>query len=88
MDEAMTAPGPAVRTEHDSLGSLAVPADAYYGIQTQRAIENFPLAHRPVRAPLIHAYGVVKLACAHTNHELGWEPSKLKKKFRAWPTLS
>ena len=39
---------------------------------TMRAIGNFPLAHRPVRAPLVHAYGAVKLACARANHELGY----------------
>jgi aspartate ammonia-lyase len=58
------------RTEHDLLGQLDVPADALYGIYTVRAMENFPLAKRPVRAALIHAYGAVKLACARTNHEL------------------
>jgi aspartate ammonia-lyase len=59
------------RTEHDLLGQLDVPADALYGIYTVRAIENFPLANRPMRPVLIHAYGAVKLACARTNHELG-----------------
>ena len=59
------------RTERDLLGEMPVPADALHGIYTQRAIENFPLAGRPVRPALIHAYGAVKLACARTNHELG-----------------
>ncbi len=60
------------RTEHDLLGSLDVPAEAMWGISTARAVENFPLARRPVKAALVHAYGEVKLACARTNHELGW----------------
>ncbi len=60
------------RTEHDFLGSRDVPADALHGIYTERAIENFPLSRRPVNPALIHAYGAVKLACARTNHELGW----------------
>jgi aspartate ammonia-lyase len=60
------------RTEHDLLGSREVPADALYGIHTVRALENFPLSLRPVNPALIHAYGAVKLACARTNHELGW----------------
>ncbi|NQU41906.1 aspartate ammonia-lyase [bacterium] len=64
------------RTETDLLGPKQVPADALYGIHTVRAIENFPLARRPVRAPLIHAYGAVKLACALTNHDLGWWSEK------------
>jgi aspartate ammonia-lyase len=61
----------ATRTEHDALGELAIPEDALYGVHTARAIENFPITHRPVRAELIHAFGAVKLACAQTNHEQG-----------------
>jgi aspartate ammonia-lyase len=67
------------RTEHDLLGDLKVPADALYGISTVRAIENFPLAGRPVNPALIHAYGAVKLACARTNRELGaWDDEKFR----------
>ena len=60
------------RTEKDLLGNRDVPADALHGIYTERALENFPLSGRPVHAQLIRAYGAVKLACARTNHELGW----------------
>jgi aspartate ammonia-lyase len=60
------------RTEHDLLGTRELPADALHGIHTARALENFPLTLRPVNPALIHAYGAVKLACAQTNHELGW----------------
>lgn len=60
------------RNEKDLLGDLRVPAEALYGIHTVRGIENFPLSLRPVNPSLIHAYGAVKLACARTNHELGW----------------
>jgi aspartate ammonia-lyase len=67
----------AFRTESDLLGELPVPADALYGIHTQRAVENFPLSGRPVSRHLVHGYGQVKLACARTNHDLGWwEPAK------------
>jgi len=66
---------PDFRKESDLLGELDVPADALYGIYTVRAIENFPLARRPVNPALIHAYGAVKLACARTNNELGYWPS-------------
>jgi aspartate ammonia-lyase len=59
------------RVEHDLLGSREVPATALWGIHTLRAVENFPLARRPVRAALVHAYGAVKLACAQANRELG-----------------
>lgn len=60
------------RLEQDLLGERQVPACALHGIHTERAPENFPLALRPVNPALIHAYGVVKLACARTNHELGY----------------
>jgi len=60
------------RREKDLLGERDVPAGALYGIHTDRAVENFPLARRPVNAALVHAYGAVKLACARTNRELGY----------------
>jgi aspartate ammonia-lyase len=60
------------RIEKDLLGEREVPADALYGIHTLRGVENFPLSRRPVNPALIHAFGAVKLACARTNHELGW----------------
>ena len=62
------------RRETDLLGTRDVPADALWGIHTLRAMENFPLANRPVHRRLVHAYGAVKLAAARTNHELGrWD---------------
>jgi aspartate ammonia-lyase len=64
----------AFRIESDLLGQLPIPAEALYGIHTQRAVENFPLSGRTVSRHLIHAYGWVKLACARTNHELGIWP--------------
>jgi aspartate ammonia-lyase len=60
------------RTEKDLLGEREVPCTALYGIHTVRGVENFPLARRPVNPALIHAFGAVKLACARTNHGLGW----------------
>lgn len=60
------------RKEKDLLGERDVPAQALHGVHTERAIENFPLAGRRVNPSLIRAYGAVKLACARTNHELGW----------------
>jgi aspartate ammonia-lyase len=63
---------PDYRLESDLLGNLSIHAGALHGIHTQRAVENFPLSGRPVNRHLIHAFGQVKLACARTNHELGW----------------
>ena len=60
-----------VRIERDLLGEVAVPAGSLHGAHTERALENFPLAERPVHAELARAYGVVKLACARTNRALG-----------------
>jgi aspartate ammonia-lyase len=60
------------RMESDFLGEHPVPASALYGIHTARALENFPLSGRPVSRHLVHAFGQVKLACARTNHALGW----------------
>jgi aspartate ammonia-lyase len=62
------------RRETDLLGARDVPADALWGIHTLRAMENFPLAGRPVHRRLVRAFGAVKLAAALTNHELGrWD---------------
>lgn len=59
------------RTERDSMGEVRLPADAYYGPQTQRAVENFPISGRPLPAELIHALGLVKWAAASANRDLG-----------------
>lgn len=59
------------RTEHDSMGDVQVPADAYYGAQTQRAVENFPISGWPLPSALIHAMGRVKHACGIANRDLG-----------------
>ena len=59
------------RMEKDSLGEMRVPADARYGPQTQRAVENFPVSGRPMPARFIHALGLVKVAAARVNRDLG-----------------
>ncbi|REJ75762.1 MAG: class II fumarate hydratase, partial [Planctomycetota bacterium] len=58
------------RVEHDSMGDVKVPAQAYYGAQTQRAVENFPISGWPLHVDLIHAIGLVKYACAVANRDL------------------
>lgn len=59
------------RIEKDSMGDVQVPAEAYYSAQTQRAVENFPVSGWTLPKPLIHALGLVKLACATANRDLG-----------------
>jgi fumarate hydratase class II len=59
------------RVEKDSMGPLEVPADAYYGVQTQRAVTNFPISGWPLPPRFIHAMGRIKRAAAKTNLELG-----------------
>ena len=60
------------RVESDSMGKMKVPADAYYGAQTARAVENFPVSGRTLPREFIRAMGLVKLAAAQTNAELGF----------------
>jgi aspartate ammonia-lyase len=59
------------RTEKDSLGSLDVPADAYYGVQTARALANFPVSGLRAHPRLIDAYMHIKKAAALAHRELG-----------------
>jgi fumarate hydratase, class II len=59
------------RTEKDSMGEVRVPADAYWGAQTQRAIENFPVSGLRFPRRFIEALGIIKWAAARANAELG-----------------
>ena len=65
------------RTEKDTMGEMQVPAEALYGASTARAVENFPIANRPLPPAVIHAFGHLKAACAQANLDLG----KLDKKL-------
>ena len=60
----------ATRIERDSLGEVRVPAEAYYGAQTERAAENFPVSGLKAPAPLVAATVLVKQACARANASL------------------
>ncbi|HSM03893.1 MAG TPA: class II fumarate hydratase [Longimicrobiales bacterium] len=60
------------RTEKDSLGEVRVPADALYGAQTQRALENFPVSGQRFSRRFIQALGVIKKAAAETNGAMGF----------------
>ena len=59
------------RIEKDSMGEVRVPADALYGAQTQRAVDNFPVSGICISRSLIHSLGVIKQAAAKVNAELG-----------------
>ncbi len=65
------------RIESDSLGDVQVPKDALYGAQTQRAIDNFPISGIPFSRTFIRALGLVKLATARANADLGLLPDDL-----------
>jgi aspartate ammonia-lyase len=66
-------PAPATRVEHDTLGSVTLPADALYGIHTARAVENLRFTTRPLGScpPYVQALGSVKRAAARANREAG-----------------
>src|SRR5437868_1457020 len=66
------------RTEKDSMGEMQVPADAYYGAQTGRAVENFPISDLRFSRRFIAAMGLIKWACAEVNHELGFLDERRK----------
>jgi fumarate hydratase class II len=60
------------RIEMDSMGEVRVPKNAYYGAQTVRAVENFPISGWRLPPPLIRAMGWVKYACGVANRDIGW----------------
>lgn len=62
---------PAYRTEHDSMGAVSIPAEALFGPQTQRAVDNFTLSDKPMPASFVRAVALIKQAAAETNTVLG-----------------
>ena len=67
---------PSTRTEKDSLGTKEIPADVHYGIQTARAVENFPISGLHAHPSLIRAIAMVKEAAAEANRDLGLVEAK------------
>ncbi|MCQ2428792.1 MAG: class II fumarate hydratase [Clostridia bacterium] len=63
------------RIEHDSMGDVRVPADRYWGAQTQRSLENFRIGGERMPSEIIHAFGLLKKAAALANREL--KPAKM-----------
>ena len=68
----LTASG--LRTEFDSMGEVEVPADRYWGAQTQRSLQHFSIGDDRMPKAVYHAYGIVKKACALVNHAAGRLP--------------
>ena len=65
------------RVESDSFGPIDVPADHYWGAQTQRSLQNFKIGGQTMPLPLIHAYGLLKKAAAMTNMKFGLLDAKI-----------
>ena len=73
------------RTESDSLGKKKVPSSAYYGIQTQRAIENFPISGVMHSPEFLDSYIIIKKAAAKTNTKLKLLDKKLAEAAQSNP---
>jgi fumarate hydratase class II len=78
-----------VRIERDTMGELAVPAEAYYGVQTARAVQNFPISGLRFPRSFIRALGLIKWAAATTNEERGLLNRKVAGAIRraAWEVV-
>ncbi|HVO51522.1 MAG TPA: class II fumarate hydratase [Thermoanaerobaculia bacterium] len=64
----------ASRIEKDTMGEVAVPADRYWGAQTQRSLENFEIGESRIGRPMLRAFGILKRAAAEVNRDLGLLP--------------
>ena len=76
---------PTTRIENDSMGPIEVPADRYWGAQTQRSVEHFPIGTDRFRwtRPMVRALGILKQAAARANAELGELPANLAQAIDA-----
>ena len=73
----MPKPTPSTRTETDTFGPIEVPADRYWGAQTQRSLENFRIGGERMPVPIVRAFGIVKRAAALVNKDKGLIDDKL-----------
>jgi len=69
------APSAATRTESDSMGPIEVPADHYWGAQTQRSLHHFAISRDTMPVPIIRSFGILKRAAAEVNADLGLLPA-------------
>ena len=65
-----------MRIEKDSMGTIEVPANKYWGAQTQRSLHHFAISNDLMPIEVIHAFGILKKAAARTNSDLGLLPQK------------
>ena len=72
------------RTESDSIGSIEVPTDKYYGAQTQRSLENFKIGGHQFPREFIRAYGIIKKAAATVNNAIGKLDIDIQEKYLEW----
>src|SRR5690349_22189511 len=70
-DTSIGIPATGMRRETDSMGEIKVPADRYWGAQTQRSLVHFAIGFDRMPRSVIRAFGVLKRACAEVNQELG-----------------
>jgi fumarate hydratase class II len=70
------APAPATRTETDSMGAIEVPADHYWGAQTQRSLHHFAISSNRMPVGIVRAFGILKRAAAEVNADLGLLPAE------------
>ena len=83
------APQKATRIETDTFGPIEVPADRYWGAQTQRSLGNFKIGGERMPVPLVRALGLVKQAAALVNKDLGQlEPRVADEKISASVTIA
>ena len=72
---------PSVRVETDTFGPIEVPADRYWGAQTQRSLQNFRIGAETMPRPLVRALGIIKLAAARST-------ARMAGSSRGWPRRS
>src|SRR5712671_1555364 len=75
----ITLPQIKTRTESDSMGKIEVPANVYWGAQTERSLLHFNIGRDTMPPELIHAFGILKKACALVNQDLGKLPADISK---------
>src|SRR4029079_19681170 len=71
MARSATSGNKSTRSETDSFGPIDVPADGYWGAQTERSRQNFKIGQDPMPMAIVHPLGIVKLVSAQTTRELG-----------------